>query len=223
MDRQTTRIKLDTDYPRRPSPYLLHWMPITHTSAGGKVHTIWKDESQLPIDIDHRHDGGYSAESVSIVEPGTTAHFLAEEVGSIEKLKPGMFYLEPVDYEETLDYAPEDDPMYGVDVLTSDVTLNTAYPCEPIPYRIHWLPQPYKTKHGLKAMIWSREEGPPVRIGIDPSTLEEYFDEVIAKASDAFGGQENYQAYQVDNLEELERGTYYIERLETESSDNAEE
>src|SRR5699024_1614641 len=24
MDRQTTRIKLDTDYPRRPSPYLLH-------------------------------------------------------------------------------------------------------------------------------------------------------------------------------------------------------
>ena len=108
MDRQTTRIKLDTDYPRRPSPYLLHWMPITHTSAGGKEHTIWKDESQLPIDI-------------------------------------------------------------------------------------------------------------------DPSTLEEYFDEVIAKASDAFGGQENYQAYQVDNLEELERGTYYIERLETESSDNAEE
>ena len=57
MDRQTTRIKLDTDYPRRPSPYLLHWMPITHTSAGGKEHTIWKDESQLPIDIDHRHDG----------------------------------------------------------------------------------------------------------------------------------------------------------------------
>src|SRR5699024_7789711 len=107
-------------------------------------------------------------------------------------LKPGMFYLEPVDYEETLDYAPEDDPMYGVDVLTSDVTLNTAYPCKPIPYRIHWLPQPYRTKHGLKAMIWSREEGPPVRIDIDPSTLEEYFDEVIAKASDAFGGQENY-------------------------------
>src|SRR5699024_2685342 len=79
MDRQTTRIKLDTDYPRRPSPYLLHWMPITHTSTGGKEHTIWKDESQLPIDIDHRHDGGNSAESVSIVVPGATAHLRSEE------------------------------------------------------------------------------------------------------------------------------------------------
>lgn len=94
VDILTTDIKLETASRSCPILYTLHWAPLHYECTDGKTCTLWKDESELPIDIHESYTQGYSPITKGFIDCGRMLLFLPDEVHSLEELEPGTFYLE---------------------------------------------------------------------------------------------------------------------------------